>query len=143
MKKLLVIILGCVICICNLNTSVTAMENEQDVIFSQNWMIEDGYIEEILLFSTIVNMNWKVGAKTEKKTKAFYKKAGSKITVDIKVIPKQKVRIGIVAKDIGRMYVDTTNTVKRTFNIKKTGEYSVFVTNKSDSTIHVVGNYTK
>ena len=41
MKKLLVIILGCVICICNLNTSVTAMENEQDVIFSQNWMIED------------------------------------------------------------------------------------------------------
>lgn len=119
------------------------MENEQDVIFSQNWMIEDGYIEEILPFSTIVNMNWKVGAKTEKKTKAFYKKAGSKITVDIKVIPKQKVRIGIVAKDIGRMYVDTTNTVKRTFNIKKTGEYSVFVTNKSDSTIHVVGNYTK
>lgn len=143
MKKLLVIILGCVICICNLNTSVTAMENEQDVIFSQNWMIEDGYIEEILPFSTIVNMNWKVGAKTEKKTKAFYKKAGSKITVDIKVIPKQKVCIGIVAKDIGRMYVDTTNTVKRTFNIKKTGEYSVFVTNKSDSTIHVVGNYTK
>ena len=142
MKKLLVIILGCVICICNLNTSVTAMENEQDVIFSQNWMIEDGYIEEIveeiLPFSTIVNMNWKVGAKTEKKTKAFYK-----ITVDIKVIPKQKVRIGIVAKDIGRMYVDTTNTVKRTFNIKKTGEYSVFVTNKSDSTIHVVGSYTK
>mgnify|MGYP001077328433 FL=1 len=67
MKKLLVIILGCVICICNLNTSVTAMENEQDVIFSQNWMIEDGYIEEILPFSTIVNMNWKVGAKTEKK----------------------------------------------------------------------------
>ena len=48
MKKLLVIILGCVICICNLNTSVTAMENEQDVIFSQNWMIEDGYIEEIV-----------------------------------------------------------------------------------------------
>ena len=47
------------------------MENEQDVIFSQNWMIEDGYIEEIveeiLPFSTIVNMNWKVGAKTEKK----------------------------------------------------------------------------
>ena len=133
MKKLLVIILGCVICICNLNTSVTAMENEQDVIFSQNWMIED----------TIVNMNWKVGAKTEKKTKAFYKKAGSKITVDIKVIPKQKVRIGIVAKDIGRMYVDTTNTVKRTFNIKKTGEYSVFVTNKSDNAIYAVGSYTK
>ena len=144
MKKLLVIILGCVICICNLNTSVTAMENEQDVIFSQNWMIEDGYIEEIveeiLPFSTIVNMNWKVGAKTEKKTKAFYKKAGSKITVDIKVIPSTYRDSG---KDIGRMYVDTTNTVKRTFNIKKTGEYSVFVTNKSDNAIYAVGSYTK
>lgn len=45
MKKLLVIILGCVICIYNLNTSVTAMENEQDVIFSPKWMIEDGYIK--------------------------------------------------------------------------------------------------
>ena len=147
MKKLLVIILGCVICICNLNTSVTAMENEQDVIFSQNWMIEDGYIEEIveeiLPFSTIVNMNWKIGAMIKKQTKAFYKKAGSKMTVDIKVKKKKKVRIGIVAKDIGRMYVDTTNTVKRTFNIKKTGEYSVFVTNKSDNAIYAVGSYTK
>lgn len=150
MRKLLVIILGCVICIYNLNNSVTATENEQDVIFSPNWMIEDGYMEEIveekekiLPFSTMVNLNWKVGAKTEKKTKAFYKKAGSKITVGIKVIPKQKVRIGIVARDIGRIYVDTTNTVKRTFNIKKTGEYSVFVTNKSDSAIYAVGSYTK
>ena len=41
------------------------------------------------------------------------------------------------------MNVETTDMAKKTFNIKKTGEYSVFVTNKSDSTIQVVGNYTK
>lgn len=39
--------------------------------------------------------------------------------------------------------MNTTDKAKKTFYIKKTGEYSVFVTNKSDSTIHVVGNYTK
>ena len=39
--------------------------------------------------------------------------------------------------------MDTRDKVNKTFNIKKTGEYSVFVTNKSDSTIQVVGNYTK
>ena len=38
--------------------------------------------------------------RQKKKTKAFYKKAGSKITVDIKVIPKQKVRI----RDSGKRY---------------------------------------
>ena len=59
------------------------------------------------------------------------------------MFPTKKIRIGIVAKSIGRMYVETTDMAKKTFNIKKTGEYSVFVTNKSDSTIHVVGNYTK
>ena len=58
------------------------------------------------------------------------------------MFPTKKIRIGIVAKSIGRMYVETTDMAKKTFNIKKTGEYSVFVTNKSDSTIHVVGNYT-
>ena len=99
--------------------------------------------QEILPFATRVNVNWKVGLKTEKKTKTFHKNAGSKITVEASVFPTKKIRIGIVAKSIGRMYVETTDMAKKTFNIKKTGEYSVFVTNKSDSTIHVVGNYTK
>ena len=148
-KKLLIIMFVSVIYVTNLNIPVTAEENEQDVIFSPNWMIEDGYKEEIeenqeiLPFTTIVNVNWKVGVKTEKKTKAFHKKAGSKIIVDISVLQKKKASIGIVAKNIGKIYVDTTDKAKKTFNIKKTGEYSVFVTNKSDSTIHVVGNYTK
>lgn len=44
---------------------------------------------------------------------------------------------------MGRMYVETTDMAKKTYNIKKTGEYSVFVTNKSDSAIYAVGSYTK
>lgn len=124
-KKVLMIVLVSVIYLINLNIPVAAEENEQDIIFSPNWMLENGYKEEveenqeILPFATRVNVNWKVGLKTEKKTKTFHKNAGSKITVE------------------------TTDMAKKTFNIKKTGEYSVFVTNKSDSTIHVVGNYTK
>ena len=137
-KKVLMIVLVSVIYLINLNIPVAAEENEQDIIFSPNWMLENGYKEEveenqeILPFATRVNVNWKVGLKTEKKTKTFHKNAGSKITVEASVFPTKKIRIGIVA-----------NMAKKTFNIKKTGEYSVFVTNKSDSTIHVVGNYTK
>ena len=59
------------------------------------------------------------------------------------MFPTKKIRIGIVAKSIGRMYVETTDIEKKTFNIKKTGEYSVFVTNKSDNAIYAVGSYTK
>ena len=134
-KKVLMIVLVSVIYLINLNIPVAAEENEQDIIFSPNWMLENGYKEEveenqeILPFATRVNVNWKVGL--------------SKITVEASVFPTKKIRIGIVAKSIGRMYVETTDMAKKTFNIKKTGEYSVFVTNKSDSTIHVVGNYTK
>ena len=148
-KKVLIIVLVSVIYVINLNIPVAAEENEQDIIFSPNWIIEDGYKEEIeenqeiLPFTTTVNLNWKVGIKTEKKTKAFHKNAGSKITVNVSVLQKKKAYIGIAAKNIGKIYVDTRDKVNKTFNIKKTGEYSVFVTNKSDSTIQVVGNYTK
>ena len=135
-KKVLMIVLVSVIYLINLNIPVAAEENEQDIIFSPNWIIEDGYKEEI-------EENQEILLKTEKKTKTFHKNAGSKITVEASVFPTKKIRIGIVAKSIGRMYVETTDMAKKTFNIKKTGEYSVFVTNKSDSTIHVVGNYTK
>lgn len=122
-KKCLVMMLVSVICLVNLNISVAAEEN--DIIFSPNWTIGDGYKEEteeeqgILLLSTIVNISWEVGIKTEKKTKAFHKNAGSKIVIDVSAFPKKKMRVGIVAKDIGRMYVDTTDKVKKTFNIKK------------------------
>ena len=148
-KKVLMIVLVSVIYLINLNIPVAAEENEQDIIFSPNWMLENGNKEkadekhEILTFTKKVNAKWKVGIKKEKKTKTFHKNAGSKITVEASVFPTKKIRIGIVAKSIGRMYVETTDMAKKTFNIKKTGEYSVFVTNKSESKIHVVGNYTK
>lgn len=126
-KKVLMIVLVSVIYVINLNIPVAAEENEQDIIFSPNWIIEDGYKEEIeenqeiLPFTTTVNLNWKVGIKTEKKTKAFHKNAGSKITVNVSVLQKKKAYIGIAAKNIGKIYVDTRDKVNKTFNIKKQG----------------------
>ena len=126
-KKVLMIVLVSVIYLINLNIPVAAEENEQDIIFSPNWMLENGYKEEveenqeILPFATRVNVNLKVGLKTEKKTKTFHKNAGSKITVEASVFPTKKIRIGIVAKSIGRMYVETTDMATKTFNIKKQG----------------------
>ena len=60
------IVLVSVIYLINLNIPVAAEENEQDIIFSPNWMLENGYKEEveenqeILPFATRVNVNWKV-----------------------------------------------------------------------------------
>ena len=64
-KKVLMIVLVSVIYLINLNIPVAAEENEQDIIFSPNWMLENGYKEEveenqeILPFATRVNVNWK------------------------------------------------------------------------------------
>ena len=43
-KKVLMIVLVSVIYLINLNIPVAAEENEQDIIFSPNWMLENGYI---------------------------------------------------------------------------------------------------
>ena len=42
-KKVLMIVLVSVIYLINLNIPVAAEENEQDIIFSPNWMLENGY----------------------------------------------------------------------------------------------------
>ena len=63
-KKVLMIVLVSVIYLINLNIPVAAEENEQDIIFSPNWIIEDGYKEEIeenqeiLPFATRVNVQF-------------------------------------------------------------------------------------
>ena len=41
------IVLVSVIYLINLNIPVAAEENEQDIIFSPNWMLENGYKEEV------------------------------------------------------------------------------------------------
>ena len=46
-KKVLMIVLVSVIYLINLNIPVAAEENEQDIIFSPNWMLENGYKEEL------------------------------------------------------------------------------------------------
>ena len=44
-KKVLMIVLVSVIYLINLNIPVAAEENEQYIIFSPNWMLENGYKE--------------------------------------------------------------------------------------------------
>ncbi len=96
------------------------------LIFSPNWMLENGYKEEveenqeILPFATRVNVNWKVWTKNQKrKRKHFIKMQEVKLLYEASVFPTKKIRIGIVAKSIGRMYVETTDMAKKTFNYKK------------------------
>lgn len=43
-KKVLMIVLVSVIYLINLNIPVAAEENEQDIIFSPNWMLENGHM---------------------------------------------------------------------------------------------------
>ena len=63
-RKVLMIVLVSVIYVINLNIPVAAEENEQDIIFSPNWMLENGYKEEIeenqeiLPFATRVNVQF-------------------------------------------------------------------------------------
>ena len=97
------------------------------LFFSPNWMLENGYKEEveenqeILPFATRVNVNWKVGLKTEKKTKTFHKNAGSKITVEASVFPTKENTYRNCSKKYRKNVCRDNRYGKKTFNIKKQG----------------------
>ena len=54
---------------------------------------------------------------------------------------EEKVRVGI--RGTYKTYIETSSTRTVTFVVKETGQYRFFVENKSDSTVRVVGMYSK
>ena len=71
----------------------------------------------------------------------FLRKKGEKVKINVQVSPHKKVRVGI--RGTYKTYIETSSTRTVTFVVKETGQYRFFVENKSDSTVRVVGMYSK
>lgn len=148
LKNFICIIL--VICFGSGELSVVKASDQGDADIEYSTIIlEEGFIEEvaeepdIVLFSNRSIINWKVKAGVLKRSVSFQKKAGEKIRINIRVNPNKKVWVGIIRENGQKIYSQTTTGLSKTFNVEKTGKYSVFVQNKSSSTVQIVGYYER
>ena len=118
---------------------------EEKIDPSENIIEEFGEEEESLeLFSNVVGIDWTIKDGVRKKTKQFYKKKGSSITIDFKISPETKsVRVGYLDADQVKHYKTVKAKIKQNFTIQKTGYIKVFVENNSGKTVTVTGSYIK
>lgn len=140
--NMMMIAFGILILIPNIN--VQAQEDDQPVITEK--IVDDGFLEEIeedevTLYGTLVNVNWSINAKTQKKTKGFTKLEGDEISVNLKVSPNKKIRVGIIQDGKLKKYYETSSMISKKFSITKKATYNVFVQNMSNTTVKVTGNY--
>ena len=132
--KIKTILLVCVLVMAT-NSMVYANEEEgnEKIYYSEN-IVDSGITEEldngeIDLYSVTSKIDWTIKPTIMKSGPEFLRKKGEKVKINVQVSPHKKVRVGI------------TRTV--TFVVKETGQYRFFVENKSDSTVRVVGMYSK
>lgn len=147
-KKGLCIMMS-VLCFFGIGNKVSAAENSNADLEYSSVILEDGFTEEwtedtgISPFAVKTGVNWTVKPKTLKKSGGFKKKAGSTIEIEISVKPEKKVLIGIIRGNTQKIYQSTTMGVYKTFKIKETDTYHVFVQNCSSGSIQAIGYYRK
>lgn len=142
-RKCILIICALVMC---MSSTVYADEEESQKIYYSETIVDDGIIEEwdneeIDLLSTMSNINWKIKPTIMKSGPEFSRKKGDTVKIKVQVSPHKKIRVGI--RGNYKEYIETTSTGSATFTIKEKGKYRFFVENKSNSTVQVVGVYSK
>ena len=144
--KIKTILLVCVLVMAT-NSMVYANEEEgnEKIYYSEN-IVDSGITEEldngeIDLYSVTSKIHWTIKPTIMKSGPEFLRKKGEKVKINVQVSPHKKVRVGI--RGTYKTYIETSSTGTVTFVVKETGQYRFFVENKSDSTVRVVGMYSK
>ena len=144
--KIKTILLVCVLVMAT-NSKVYANEEEgnEKIYYSEN-IVDSGITEEldngeIDLYSVTSKIDWTIKPTIMKSGPEFLRKKGEKVKINVQVSPHKKVRVGI--RGTYKTYIETSSTGTVTFVVKETGQYRFFVENKSDSTVRVVGMYSK
>ena len=144
--KIKTILLVCVLVMAT-NSMVYANEEEgnEKIYYSEN-IVDSGITEEldngeIDLYSVTSKIDWTIKPTIMKSGPEFLRKKGEKVKINVQVSPHKKVRVGI--RGTYKTYIETSSTRTDTFEGKETGQYRFFVENKSDSTVRVVGMYSK
>ena len=144
--KIKTILLVCVLVMAT-NSMVYANEEEgnEKIYYSEN-IVDAGITEEldngeIDLYSVTSKIDWTIKPTIMKSGPEFLRKKGEKVKINVQVNPNKKVRVGI--RGTYKTYIETSSTGTVTFVVKEAGQYRFFVENKSDSTVRVVGTYSK
>ena len=100
---------------------------------------EDGF-EQVT--PRTANIEWTVGANTQKSTGKFYVSAGSIIAVTVSIEPSNKtVKAGVIWPDGTRDYVTGSGVLYAPFTAPSSGYYKVFVENGNSTSVTVEGSY--
>lgn len=90
------------------------------------------------------SFEWTIGSKILKKTSSFYMSAGGSIYVSVSVDQDDKnVNVGIIDSDGSKRYIIGSGNITHEFAIDTSGYYSVFVENRTTTSIDVGGYYRK
>lgn len=143
--KIKTILLVCILVMVT-NSMVYANEESNEKIYYSENIVEEGVTEEldnseIDLYSVTSKIDWTIKPTIMKSGPEFLRKKGEKVKINVQVSPHKKVRVGI--RGTYKTYIETSSTGTATFVVKEAGRYRFFVENKSDSTVHVVGTYSK
>lgn len=135
------------------NRIAYADENEPEEIIIEEMNLLDG-IEKIYeddntievpeLMSGQTSISWSLKNDSIKYTKGFYKKAGTKLSINLRIVPNtQKVKIGYSDSEKKLHSIEGKSALKKTFTINKSGNIRVFVMNTSGKKVTVAGYYIK
>ncbi len=103
-------------------------------------IVEEDEFEQVT--PRTANIEWTVGANTQKSTGTFYVSAGSSISVMVSVTPSNKtVKAGVIWPDGTRDYVSGSGVLYSTFTAPSSGYYKVFVENGNSTSVTVEGSY--
>ena len=97
---------------------------------------EDG----ITPYNSTQSINWTLGNNVQRRSGAFYRNKGESIVVAFSISPSDSVvNVGILKPDGGVRYVQASGFVTHTFSADQSGNYRVYVENKSGKTVTVTG----
>lgn len=130
---------------------MTVVEEEIEPVLVE--MIEEEYKEEatnviivegIIMYSGGMSINWEVPAKTLARAEnAIALEQGDKVTISVFTDPEGKsVRAGLLTPYGTKWYANGTGSVGTSFEIKTSGNYTVFVENTDSVAFLATGTVT-
>ena len=88
------------------------------------------------------NLNWTLGNNTQKRSGLFYMEKGEHIEISVILDPTDvTVKVGILEPDGTFRYVQGKERVNHTFTLDQSGNYRVYIENKSGKTVTTNGYY--
>lgn len=99
--------------------------------------------DSVFIENNVYGISWRIASDARNKTAVFYKESGELIRIQADSLEYGQLEAGIIYEDSQVEYVTGKDSIDMTFQIEKTGNYRVYVTNPNAYTMNVVGFYVR